>query len=259
MPDIWSLYQSRLDAHGITMREATKKREVRFLNSKLSRSLSYFTASIDGVDQEVSIINSDNLNEKKIISMPGETIACGALVHWEDNYWLVTEKDAADELYTRCKMRQCNFLLKWVDENSDIHEQWCIIDDGTKYMTGDYEDRDFIVTRGDARISMMIGKNSDTVKFGRESRFLIDDPDSMEKLSYSLSKPLRVGWHYNGEGVYLFVLKEANSTDDDNFELGIADYYKHFPKSSPDQAEPDDSDTGTPDSSEESNKKKVWL
>lgn len=97
-------------------------------------------------------------------------------------------------------------------------------------MTGDLEDRDFITTRGDARISMTIARNADTVKFGRESRFLIDDYDSEEKLSYSLSKPLRVGWHYNGEGIYVFVLKESNSTDFDNFELGIADYYKYFPK-----------------------------
>lgn len=97
-------------------------------------------------------------------------------------------------------------------------------------MTGDLEDRDFITTRGDARISMTISKNADTVKFGRESRFLIDDYDSKEKLSYSLSKPLRVGWHYNNEGIYVFVLKESNSTDYDNTELGIADYYKYFPK-----------------------------
>ena len=255
--DIWSLYQSRLDAHGITMREASKKKEIRMLASKLSRSLSYHAAIVDGLDQRVAIINSDNLNEKKIYSMPGETIACGAIVEWEGSFWIVTEKDAADELYTKCKMKQCNHLLKWVDEDSIIHEQWCVIDDGTKYMTGDYEDRDFIVTRGDARISMLISKNEHTVKFGRHSRFIIDDPDSTEKLSYSLSKPLRVGWHYNGEGVYQFVLKESNSTDDDNIELGIADYYKYFPKDG------DQDDIDIPNSEiqddNQNGKKKVWL
>lgn len=120
-------------------------------------------------------------------------------------------------------------------------------------MTGDLEDRDFITTRGDARISMTISKNADTVKFGRESRFLIDDYDSEEKLSYSLSKPLRVGWHYNNEGIYVFVLKEANSTDNDNTELGIADYYKYFPKENT-----KDDDTESDDSSATTNKK-GWL
>lgn len=255
--DIWRLYQSRLDAHGSTMRDAVKNREIRFLNSKLSRSLSYNTAVIDGIEQQVSIINSDNLNEKKIISMPGENIACGAMVHWKDNYWLVTEKDAANELYTTCKMIQCNYLLKWVDSESVIHEQWCIIDDGTKYMTGDYEDRDFIVTRGDARIAMMIAKNEHTAKFGRQSRFLIDDYDSNEMLSYSLSKPLRVGWHYNGEGIYSFVLKESNSTDDDNTELGIADYYKYFPK--PESSDQGGSSDGDNEQGNQNNEKVGWL
>ena len=33
---------------------------------------------------------------------------------------------------------------------------------------------------------------------------------------------------YGGKGVYKFVLQEVNTTDDDNEELGIADYWKHF-------------------------------
>lgn len=128
-----------------------------------------------------------------------------------------------------------------------------LLHNNTIDMTGDLEDRDFITTRGDARISMTISKNADTVKFGRESRFLIDDYDSEEKLSYSLSKPLRVGWHYNNEGIYVFVLKEANSTDDDNTELGIADYYKYFPK---DNTQDDDTKPGDDSGATD---KKGWL
>ena len=67
------------------------------------------------------------------------------------------------------------------------------------------------------------------MKFGRRNRFLIDDEDSPLKLAYTLSKPLKLGWSHNGEGIYKFVLQEVNSTDDDNQELGIADYYLHFP------------------------------
>lgn len=132
--DIWSLYQDRIEAHGASMREASKKREIRLLSSKAVRNLSYFAANIDGIEQQVSIISSDNLNEKTIISMPGESIACGAIVEWADNHWIVTDKDAATEIYTKCKMEQCNYLLRWVDKDAVIHEQWCIIDDGTKLM-----------------------------------------------------------------------------------------------------------------------------
>lgn len=129
---IWGLYQSRIEARGSSMREAALQREARMLNSKMKDSLSYHNVVIDGVPRNVSIINSDNYNEKTMFSLPGEDIRCGALVEWADNFWLVTEKDANTELYTRVKLLQCNYLLKWVDDNNIIREQWCVIEDGTK-------------------------------------------------------------------------------------------------------------------------------
>lgn len=97
-------------------------------------------------------------------------------------------------------------------------------------LTGEYEDRNFIVTRGDSRIYLSIAKNDITSKFGRKNRFLIDDPESEIMMSYLLTKPLKLGGTFNGKGVFKFVLQEVNSTADDNMELCIADYYKHFPR-----------------------------
>lgn len=127
-------------------------------------------------------------------------------------------------------------------------------------LTGEYEDRYFITARGDSRIYLSIARNIETVKFGRKNRFLIDDEDSPLKLAYTLSKPLKLGWSHNGDGVFKFVLQEVNTTDDDNQELGIADYYLHFPV----DAEPDGSesvnDGNTPDVPQEQEAgKKVWL
>lgn len=229
---LWDEYQNRISAHGSTKRNAIVNREVHFLNQNIKNGLSYHQVLIDGISRNVSIVDLDNINEKKILSLPGEDIKCGALVEWNSNYWLVVEKDVSNEIYTKANLIQCNHLLKWVDENDIVREQWCVIEDGTKYLNGEYEDRNFVVTRGDSRISMTIAKNEHTVKFGRENRFLIDDDDASEKLSYLLTKPLKVGKSYNGEGVYCFVLQEVVSTEDDNMQLGIADYYKHFPKPS---------------------------
>lgn len=100
---------------------------------------------------------------------------------------------------------------------------------------------------------MTISRNKDTVKFGRNHRFLIDDTDSGNKIAYLLTKPLKVGKTYNNQGIFSFVLQEVVSTDDDNMELGIADYYKHFPDQKPDSAQ---SDTA---SSHGETKREVWL
>ncbi len=150
---MWDLYQSRVDAHGGTKRGATLEREYRFLNTKLPDSLSYHTAEIypsaygynitsqeaqeHKITQNVAIINSDNLNEKSIFSLPHEDIKLGSLVYWMENYWLVSERDANTTVYTRAKLIQCNHLLKWISRDTrQIIEQWCVVDDGTKLTYG---------------------------------------------------------------------------------------------------------------------------
>lgn len=247
--DAWILYNNRISAKGGTKRNTSLQREVRMLKTKLQDGLSYKQVKINDEVKYLEIIDTDNLNEKTIYTLPGESIFCGNTIYWMDNYWLVTECDANTEIQTKAKMLQCNFLLKWVNDEGRVCEQWCIIEDGTKYLTGEYEDRNFIVTRGDSRISMTIGRNDETVKLNRKRRFLIDDPKSAEQLAYELSKPLKVGRVYNGNGIFGFVLQEVTTTDDDNLELGIADYYKYFPKNQ----------TETTPSAPDSNGKKVWI
>ena len=107
------------------------------------------------------------------------------------------------------------------------------------------------MTRGDSRIAVTIARNKDTVKLNRHNRFLIDDPASPHMLAYQLTKPLKLGMSFGEDGVYKFVLQEVNTTDDDNQEERIADYYKHFPK-------PVD-DTIDPDGNRTENGRQVWL
>lgn len=267
----WDTYQNRIKIYGDTKRKASLIRETRFIESKLPDNLSYHSVDIypaqygyniksDNaiehlIHQNVAIINSDNLNEKTIISMPYEGIELGSLINWMGNYWLVCERDANTTVYEKGKLLQCNHLLKWISPEKEIMEQWCIIEDGTKYLTGELEDKNFVVTRGDSRISLQIARNKYTVAFGRECRFLIDDTDSPHKLSYLLTKPLKLGQTYNDEGTFKFVLQEVTATSDDNHELGIADYYKYFPKGTDDDSVVTELNIGNGESS----KRKVWL
>jgi hypothetical protein len=90
----------------------------------------------------------------------------------------------------------------------------------------------------------------------RGCRFLIDDEGSDTMLAYELTKPFKLSGVYNNKGVFKFVLQEVNSTDDDNQDLRIADYYKHFPKDGGD-VEPDN--TIDPDNKTTEDGRKVWL
>lgn len=272
----WDMYKNRITAHGGSKRNAAFIRESRFIQTRLPDNLSYQTvivypreygfninsedAQLHCISQNVAIIDSDNLNEKIICSMPSEDLLLGSLIFWMDNYWLVCERDANTTLYTKGKLLQCNHLLKWITSSDEIIEQWCIVEDGTKYLTGEYEDRNFVVTRGDSRISVQLAKNIHTNVLNRENRFLIDDDDSPHKLAYLLTKPFKKGSTYNGEGTFKFVLQEVTATEYDNHELGIADYYIHFPqnKDMGDDAESDEYEE-LPSQADDDEGKKVWI
>lgn len=118
-------------------------------------------------------------------------------------------------------------------------------------LTGEFENRDFIATRGDSRIAVTLARNEQTVDLNRNIRFLIDDPDTKHKLAYALTKPLKLGGVFNNQGVYKFVLQEVTATDDDNHELGIADYYKYYPRVGANEPQ-QSGESGT-------NQKKRWL
>lgn len=269
--DAWNTYQNRIAAHGSSKRNAAYIREVRAIERKLPDNLSYQAVNVYPSDygfnvnseasiqyrlsQDVAVINTDNLNEKMIYSMPGADIPLGSLIFWMDNYWLVCERDANTMLYTKAKAIQCNHLLKWISPDKEIIEQWCVVEDGTKYLTGEYEDRDFFVTRGDSRISVQLAKNKYTNLLNRENRFLIDDDDAPHKLSYLLTKPLKRGYIYNNAGTFKFVLQEVTATEFDNHELGIADYYRHFSKESSE----DDPTENTENIETKTDGKKVWI
>ena len=152
----WDLYGERVNVMGSTKRQSAKRLESLRIHKKIPDNLSYQNVVMrpgeagywvmgedpyaGAFEQQVAIINSDNLDEKYLFSLPGDDIAGGTLVDWMDNKWLVTEKDANTTMYTRCKMIQLNYPVRWIGKDKQIYEQWCRIEDGTKYLTGELED-----------------------------------------------------------------------------------------------------------------------
>lgn len=253
---LWDTYRSRINARGGDRRTAALQRESLLLNAKILASPSYHKLIINGEQRSMSVINSDNLNQKTLCTLPGEDLPHGGTVEWMKNHWLITEVDANNELYTKGIMRQCNYLLRWIADDGNIVERWSIVEDGTKYLTGEYGDKDFIITRGDSRISLTLPKDSYTLRLNRDDRFLIDDYGSPNVLAYRLTKPFKLGGSFGENGVLSFVLQECNTEDSDNFELHIANYYDHFPRKHDMTHRPDNGQAPQP---EDNPGKKVWL
>ena len=223
MNNAWRSYHARMNTIGQTKRDMMLQHARSSISRRLVDSLAYHTVLIDQIEREVGIINKADLDTKTIVAMPGEKLVHGGLVEYENHKWLITELDVSNEVYERGLMRQCNYILKWTDASGNIIEKWCIVEDGTKYLTGERSEQ--MMTIGDARISVTIAKDADTAKIVRGKRFLIDDPTASSIHAYQVTKLNRLFNLYNDRGVYRFILIEDHLTKNDNTELMIADYY----------------------------------
>lgn len=230
----WDAYRDRMNEYGFTKRGMLNVHTKAALRRRMVDSLSWHTVTINGVDQEISVAHTQDMSEKKIFSMPDESLKHGGIVEFADNRWIVMEVDADNEIYQRGLMKQCNYVLKWIGADGKLREKWCIVEDGTKYLIGEKASQ--MMTVGDARIAVTVGKDEDTVELSRGMRFLIDDTDSEHVLAYQITKPNKLFNIYNNEGVFRFILTEVNLEDGDNTELRIADYANWTPHEETDGA-----------------------
>lgn len=229
---IWDSYEARLSNASQDMdphRKLAHQRTGNRLQRTITSSLSYQIAQYKGQDIQIAVINTaDDMNIKKVFSIPGEHLKHGSVIYWKGSNWLITDLDANDELYSSGKMQRCNYYLKWINESGNIIGRWCVVEDGTNYLTG--ETPGDIITTGASRVAITIGKDSETSQINRGRRFLIDDMDSKDVLAYEVTKPNKMYNVFNGEGVFRFILSETDLTDFDNTEKRIADYYNWEPK-----------------------------
>lgn len=262
--NVWNTYEARLNVNGSTKRERALNQTQSYITRKAVNSLSCHDVIIEGQSQTVTILNQkEDMAIKKICALPGETLCHGGLVDFANSKWLITELDANDEVYASGLMRRCNYLLKWLNKNGRIVEKWCVVEDGTKYLIG--EKAEDIMTIGDARIAITLGKDDDTSELGRGKRFLVDDMDSDKVLAYQITKPNKLFNIYNGKGVFRFILNEVNMTDDDNVELRVADYFNWKPYKELDNEHRDSNETleeiikSATENKNDDDGKKVWL
>jgi len=214
----WDIYESRM----VENRQAWLDHAKGTIHRKLHSSLSCKDVKIDGEDRTVAIIRRSQYDERRICSLPGETLHHGGLVEYAGCVWLITEIDVDDEVYQRGIMRRCNHLLKWIGKDGTLREKWCIVEDGTKYLIG--EKVVSLMSVGDSRIAITIGKDPETIELGRGHRFLIDDNMVGVPSAYQITKANRFFDTTNSNGVFRFILTEVALTHHDNIEQRIADY-----------------------------------
>lgn len=112
---VWDSYEARLSGMSLNMdpqRNSAHQHTSDRLRRTMSSSLSYKTAQCNGQEIQIAVINTeDDMNVKKVFSMPGESLQHGSIINWKGSNWLVTDFDADDEIYSSGKRQRCNYYL----------------------------------------------------------------------------------------------------------------------------------------------------
>lgn len=92
-------------------------------------SPAYKEVEIDGVKHHMEIISSTVTNQKVIRAMPGDDFEIGRIMLWSKSHWLITERDADDEITVRGKIELCNRSIQWQDdETREVVTRWAVVD-----------------------------------------------------------------------------------------------------------------------------------
>ena len=212
-----------------------KEAEIRLIKSNLAHdfynSIDCESASVNGTLTDLLITRSTDYNIKKVVTKPDEHVYLGDIIAWCDTDWIIDTIDADDRINTHAKMRRCNVVLKWLDENGVIRAYPGFCEDATKY--GEGVEGGKMVQVPDFQVKVKIRLDQHSSKINRDRRFLLDAAQYLPQMESSGSHPSAfivtrrnvLTGNHAGSGYVELTLNERVFSDRDNPTLMIANYY----------------------------------
>ena len=224
-------YKARVLQRGDTMRERTLFYEKKHIKELAVNSLSCKDCKVNGVDQKIVIDDGTLPYYKNIKSLPDEYFDAGDYVTWAGAAWLVVSCDWDKEVYTYGKMQQCNYILKWQNNDAEVIERWSVVMSASKYNNG--EKYNNIIVVGSNRLMVYLPIDSETLKLKADKRLFVDfNTDNPKCYDVTRVDTVTMGYDgvaepvYDGRGCVLLVLTETEyNPDTDRIDLMLCDYF----------------------------------
>lgn len=125
----YETYAAMLGRHGSTRRDRMVEKSKRDTLRMGPDSPAYKEVEIEGVPHHMMIISSTVTNQKIIRTMPGDNFEIGKIMLFSKSHWLITERDADDEITVRGKIELCNRSIQWQNhETGEIITRWAVVD-----------------------------------------------------------------------------------------------------------------------------------
>lgn len=223
-------YKARVNQRGTTDRERELYYEKQYIKSLAVNSLSCKACKVNGVDQSLIIDDGTLPYYKDVKSLPDEYFNAGDMVEWAGAMWLIVSCDWDKEVYTYGKAQQCNYVLKWQNENATTIERWSVVMSASKYNNGQLYNNVIVV--GSNQLMVYLPNDDETLKLKANKRLFVDFNTANPKcydvtrvdtvtMSYDgVAEP-----YYDGKGCVLLVLTETETNPDtDRIDLMLCDY-----------------------------------
>lgn len=218
----WNLYNKRINVNGSTQRDRNLNSFKKNIINNISASPSYKDVSISGVKRKLIVNSSNNAKIKNIASLPNETFYLGEIVDFANSKWLIIEADSDKDVYVDGKMQECNYLLKFQDENAKIIETWIVSQNASAYNNGENGNKTLIL--GSDQLMLTLPFDTDTIKLRRGKRFFIDN-NTINPTAYKLTRADTTSYVRDGKGcLNLIVTEDTTNNANDRPDLMLCDY-----------------------------------
>lgn len=246
-------YEARVLLKGRTERDRRIARMQDDMLEKIVHNPSYKpNATITdsyGDERQVGLVINRGTQEyyKEFEALPNTEIYAGDYVHWGRGIWLVQSCSTDDEIYKRGQLWECNWLMKWENDDGDIVERWCFASSASKYNEGVEQDKVFTLGSDQCKVYMPVDDEVLAVTKKREMLFIIDNAVKGQPRIYEAHNPSNVYSTFDVlkdddgklHGVTDWILKETTWTlTDEESKLGICRHKKREEEPTP--VEPSD-------------------
>ena len=207
----WTSYQNRLNRSGATQKDRLIYNAQRVIEDQFTNSPSYHSVTVNGITQDVQIIKDSN--KKRLLCKPGDTIGMGNLVVWDSVNWLCVDTDT-DGLYQRGVIQKCDGYLKYLDSAGELVEVPCVIND--RILMNVEENRYYLLPEN--QLWVIVGDDDESSAISVDQRFLLGSNAYKVVAVDNITRP----------GIITFKMHTDSITQNDNKNLGIADYYSNL-------------------------------
>lgn len=220
----YDLYRNQLGVHGLEKSERDVNHYKDRILRKVHESPSCKKVLLNGIEAEVVITSTTDVNEKHVKALPYEEFFAGDMIYWKDLYWLIMDVDDDDTVNCKGTMRRCSVSLRWQDSEGNIYETPCVLGSSSGTLSDGNLTDGRLMTVGARKKVLMIPFSEKCRSLLRDKRImLVDNNDDITV--FKIVEIDTLTYVYNGHGYIAVTIEEdVLNVEKDNLRLYICDY-----------------------------------